>query len=176
MPISLTFFKSCNLITLGGTPQSMVPFVPYLELIGSSSTCRWLRCVIFIVTRTSLGTWVIGRSRAITLRYAWSFTNPANRDGKSNAFLHGCPSILFFCSILNRPHDGHRYSDEPFRALDESKTVCEEAKKQTFREIERQTPDCAGAKLVIASTALRAYRSGHRQALVRCCEAWEPVG
>ena len=33
-----------------------------------------------------------------------------------------------------------------------------------------------GAKLLIASTALRAYRNGHLGTLMRCCEAWKPIG
>ena len=45
-----------------------------------------------------------------------------------------------------------------------SKPIYEQAKKQTFRKIERKTPDCASAKLVIASTALRAHRNRHLKA------------
>ena len=33
-----------------------------------------------------------------------------------------------------------------------------------------------GAKLLIASTALRAYRNRHLGTLMHCCEAWGPVG
>ena len=33
-----------------------------------------------------------------------------------------------------------------------------------------------GAKLLTASSALRAYRNRHLGTLMRCCEAWEPVG
>ena len=43
-------------------------------------------------------------------------------------------------------------------------------------KFERKTPDCASAEVVIASTALRAYRNRHLKALIRYCEAWEPVG
>ena len=39
-----------------------------------------------------------------------------------------------------------------------------------------RTPDSLGAKLLTASTALRAYRNRHLGTLMRCCEAWEPVG
>ena len=39
----------------------------------------------------------------------------------------------------------------------------------------RKTPDSIGAKLLIASTALRAYRNRHLGTLMRCCEAWKPV-
>ena len=33
-----------------------------------------------------------------------------------------------------------------------------------------------GSKLLTASTALQAYRKRHLGTLMRCCEAWEPVG
>ena len=45
----------------------------------------------------------------------------------------------------------------------------------TKRELSRQTPNCIGAKLKIASTALRAYRNRHLGTLMRCCEVWKPV-
>ena len=45
----------------------------------------------------------------------------------------------------------------------------------TKRELTRQTPDCFGAKLLITSTALRAYRNRHLGTLMRCCEAWKPI-
>ena len=45
----------------------------------------------------------------------------------------------------------------------------------TKRELSMQTPDCIGAKLLITSTALRAYRNRHLGTLMRCCEAWKPV-
>ena len=32
-----------------------------------------------------------------------------------------------------------------------------------------------GAKLLIASTALRAYRNRHLGTAMRCCEAWKPI-
>ena len=45
----------------------------------------------------------------------------------------------------------------------------------TKRELSRKTPDCIGEKLLVASTALRAYRNRHLGTLMRCCEAWEPI-
>ena len=45
----------------------------------------------------------------------------------------------------------------------------------TKRELSRQTPDCIGAKLLITSTALRAYRNRHLGTLTRCREAWKPI-
>ena len=76
-----------------------------------------------------------------------------------------------FCSLLKQLHDDHRYSEDPFCAISEFKVICEQAKKQAFHELARKTPDSLGAKLVIASTALRAYRNRHLGALMRCCEA-----
>ena len=137
--ISRTFLNSQNLITPGGTHKSVASFVPYLELIGSLSTCRWTKCVTFTITHTFLRSWITGQFRAITQRCVWSFKNPIMRGDNSNAFLNGCPNN-HFCSFLKRVHDGHRYSDEPFRALDVFKTIGEQDKKQTFREIERKTP------------------------------------
>ena len=45
----------------------------------------------------------------------------------------------------------------------------------TKRELSRQTPDCIGAKLLITSTALRAYRIRHLGTHMRRCEAWKPI-
>ena len=61
-------------------------------------------------------------------------------------------------------------------ALADFKTILEKAKKQTVRELSRMTPDSVGAKLLIASTAVRAYRNRHLGTLMRCCEAWKPIG
>ena len=36
-------------------------------------------------------------------------------------------------------------------------------------------PDSIGAKLLIASTAVCAYRNRHLGTLMRCCEAWKPI-
>ena len=77
--------------------------------------------------------------------------------------------------MLKRLHDDHRYSADPLGALAEFNAVLEKANKQTVRELSRKTPDCIGRKLLIASTALRAYRNRHLGTLMRCCEAWKPV-
>ena len=89
---------------------------------------------------------------------------PDNQGRQIKRIPAWMPRHPVFRSFLKRLHDGHRYFDEFFRALDEFKTIYEQAKKQTFRDIERKTPDCASAKLVIASTALRAYRKRHLKA------------
>ena len=63
-----------------------------------------------------------------------------------------------FCSLLQRLHDDPRFSLDPFVALAEFKVLLEKAKRLTIRELSRKTPDSIGAKLLIASTALRPYR------------------
>ena len=73
-----------------------------------------------------------------------------------------------FCSILQQLHDDHRFSTDPFCALADFKVLLHKAKKMTKRELSRQTPDCIGAKLLITSTALRAYRNRHLGTLMRC--------
>ena len=63
-----------------------------------------------------------------------------------------------FCSILKRLHDGHQYSADPFGALADFKAIIEKAKRQTVRELSRKTPHSLEAKLLTASTALRALQ------------------
>ena len=80
-----------------------------------------------------------------------------------------------FCSILRQLRDHHRFFTDPFCALAKRKVLLSKAKKKTRRELSRQTPDCIGAKLLITSTALRAYRNRHLGTLMRYCEAWKLV-
>ena len=80
-----------------------------------------------------------------------------------------------FGSILQQLHDDHSFSPDPFCALVEFKVLLQKAKEVTTRELLKQTPDCIGAKLLITSTALRAFRNRHLGTLMRCCEAWKPV-
>ena len=47
--------------------------------------------------------------------------------------------------------------------------------KLTIRELSRKTPDSIGAKLLSASTALRACGNRHPGTLMRCSQAWKPV-
>ena len=46
-----------------------------------------------------------------------------------------------------------------FAPLKSSKLSVSKPKSKLFHELERKTPDSLGAKLVSASTALRAYRN-----------------
>ena len=66
-----------------------------------------------------------------------------------------------FCSILKQTSDDHQYPEDPFVALAAFKVILEKARKRTFHELLRKTPNCLGAKLLTASTALRAFRNRH---------------
>ena len=80
-----------------------------------------------------------------------------------------------FGSIVQQLHDDHSFSPDPFCALAEFKVFLHKAKEITTRELLKQTPDCIGAKLLITSTALCAFRNRHLGTLMRCCEAWKPI-
>ena len=80
-----------------------------------------------------------------------------------------------FSSILQQLRVDHRFSPDPFCALAEFKLLLHQAQKMTQRELSKQTPDCVGAKLLITSTALRAYRNRHLGTLMPCCKAWKPI-
>ena len=56
-----------------------------------------------------------------------------------------------------------------------SKFFLKRLRSRRFVNSHGKTPDSIGAKLFIASTALRAYRNRHLGTLMRCCEAWKPV-
>ena len=96
---------------------------------------------------------------------------PTNREQQGKRIQSWMSKHPVFYFILKRLHDDHRFSADPFCALAEFKTILEKGKKQTVRELSRKTPDSTGAKLFIASTALRAYRNRHLGTLMRCCEA-----
>ena len=81
-----------------------------------------------------------------------------------------------FCSNLKAPSDAHQFPADPFAALADFKVILENAGKQTHHELPRCIPGSLGAKLLIAATALRAYRNRHVGKLMHCFEAWEPVG
>ena len=66
-----------------------------------------------------------------------------------------------FSSFLKRPHDGHRYSADPFGALADFKTIIEKAKRQTVRELSREIPDSLGAKLFVVYPCLSSSSDDH---------------
>ena len=101
---------------------------------------------------------------------------PTNRGHQSKCIPSWVSKHPVFCSLLQQLHGDHNFSRDPFDALAEFKVRLQKAKKQTIRELSRKTPDSIGAKLLITSTALSAYRNRHLGTLMRCCEAWKPVG
>ena len=80
-----------------------------------------------------------------------------------------------FCSIVKRVNANYLSPADPFGALADFKIILQKARR-TVCELSRRTLGSLGAKLLTASTALRAYRNGHFGTLMRCCEAWDPVG
>ena len=98
---------------------------------------------------------------------------PRNRGHQSKRIPNWMSKHPVFCSLLQRRYDDHRFSTVLFGALAEFKVLLEKAKRLTIRELSRKTPDSIGAKLLLASTALRANRNRHLGTLMRCCEAWK---
>ena len=83
---------------------------------------------------------------------------------------------LVFSTLLKQISDNHQYTDEPFAAVADFKLIIEKARKRTRHELLRNAPGSPSAKLLIAATAMRAYRNRHLGTLMHCCAAWEPVG
>ena len=69
-------------------------------------------------------------------------------------------------ALLKRISDG-QYFDEPLAALADFKVIIEKGRKQTHQELLRNTSCSLGAKLLTASTALRAYRRMLRPMFLR---------
>ena len=99
---------------------------------------------------------------------------PTNSGHQSKRIPSWMSKHPMFGSFLQQLHNDHRFFPDPFCALAE-KVLLHEAKKITKRELSKQTPDCIGTKILITSTALRAYRNRHLGTLMRCCEAWKLV-
>ena len=139
------------------------------------STYGWGAWLSLLLPCLRERTWGIGPFRVITQQYVLSFKKPKTRGQSCKHIQSWMSKHPVFCSLLQRLHDDHRFSPDPFGAFAESKVLLQKAKKQTIRELSRKTPDSIGAKLVIASKALRAYRNRHLGTLMRCCEAWKPI-
>ena len=81
-----------------------------------------------------------------------------------------------FGSILSQLHDDHVYPSEAFSALADFNVLVCQAKARARSDLLRASPTTHGAKLLVAATAVRAYRNRHLSTLIRCCEVWELVG
>ena len=147
----------------------------YQGLIASLLTYLWLRRVIFNATPMSSRIWGTRPFRVITRRYVLSFISPQIGDSRANAFQVGCSNIPFSAPFCNDLTMTTLLLYRSFGALAEFKAILEKAKRLTIRELSRKTPDSSGAKLLIACTALRAYRHRHLGTLMRCCQGWKPI-
>ena len=96
---------------------------------------------------------------------------PTKRGHQSKRIPSWMSKHPIFCSIVERLHDDHRFSNDPFCALAEFRDILHQTKKIAQRELLKQTPACIGEKLLLTSTELRAYRNRHLGTLMRCCEA-----
>ena len=170
-----TSLRLPNLITREGTPQPLVSYVLFQGLFVFLSIYSWLKHQISIVTLMSLRN--LGKQTIPSDHAAVRLViqKPTNRGHQSKRIPSWMSKRPIFGSILQRLHDDHRFSTDPFCALAEFKVLLHKAKKMTRRELSRQTPDCIGAKLLIACIALRACRNRHLGTLMRCCEAWKLV-
>ena len=88
-------------------------------------------------------------------------------DTGANEFLAGCPKIPFSVPFYN--------GFTMITGFLLIRLVRSQNSKLTIRELSRKTPGSIGAKLLIASTALRACRNRHPGTLMRCSQAWKPV-
>ena len=120
-----------NLITREGTPQPLGPYVLCQGLIASL-TYLWLRRVIITATPMSLKT-----IRVITQQYVLSFKRPTPRGHLSKRIPSWMSKHPIFCSLLQRLHDDHRFSTDPFGVLAAFKVLLNKAKKMTSRELSR---------------------------------------
>ena len=174
-PYFLVFLRLLNLTTLGAIPSSLGLYAHCQGLIEFLSISLWLRRVTSIVIPMSLRTWRSGPLRVTTRLHVWLFRKPTIRGHQGKRIPSWMSKHPVFCSILKRLDDQHQYPVDPFGALADFKTILEKAKRQTDRELSRKTPHSLGAKLLTASTVLRAYRNRHLGTFMRCCEEWEPV-
>ena len=136
----------------------------------SMAEARDFHCSSHVVE--NLGNWTIPSDHAAVRLI---IQKPTNRGHQSKRIPSWMSKHPIFCSLLQQLHDDHSFSHDPFCALAEFKVLLNKAKKQTVRELSRKTPDSIGAKLLIASTALRAHRNRHLGTLMRCCEAWKLI-
>ena len=164
-----------NLITREGTLRLLVSHALFQGLIVSLSTYLWLKHEISIVLLMSLRT--SGRKIFLSDHTAVRLVilKPANRGHQNKRIPSWMSKHPKIGSILQQLQDDHRFSPDPFCALAKFKVLLHKAKKMTKLELSRQTPDCIGAKFLITSTALHAYRNRHLGTLMRCCDAWKPL-
>ena len=81
-----------------------------------------------------------------------------------------------FISANDDEHHHAVYDVDPFTALDQFKRkFAFRAYAKARQAVLTNTPITFGAKLLVACTALRAYRNGLTATAKQCCESWDPV-
>ena len=140
--IDLNFFKQS---TYGGSTRFSLLFSHVFENLGKNRTSPSHHAAVRLIIQ-----------------------KPTNRGHQSKRVPSWTSKHPAFCSLLQL-HDDHSFSPDPLGALAEFKALLNKAKKQTIRELSRKTPDSIGAKLLITSAALCAYRKKHLGTLMRCC-------
>ena len=80
-----------------------------------------------------------------------------------------------FITALDEEHRNKMYEENPFIALNQFKEVAFSASTKARKAMLTNTPTTQGAKLLVACTALRAYRNGLTNTIRQCCETWDPV-
>ena len=170
--LSPTSLRLLNLTTREGTPQPLATYGLCQGLVVSLSIqpmaeARDFHCSSHV--DENLGKKSLPSDHA-AVRLV--IQKPTSR-GHQNVFPAGCQNIPFLvlsCSNFMMTTDSLLTR---FVRWVNSKFFYTKAQKMTQRDLSRQTPDCIGAKLLITSTALRAYRNRHLGTLMRCCEAWK---
>ena len=117
-----------------------------------------------------------GPYRVTMQLYVSSYKSRLSGVTRANAFRVGYPNIPFSSQFWDSSATITNLLMTHSSRFADSKVILEKAGKRTVHELLRKTPSSPGAKLLTASTALRAYRNRHLGTLMHCCEAWEPVG
>ena len=154
-----TSLRLLNLITQGGTPQPLGLhalfqglIVFFINLLVAAARDFHCKSNVF----ENLGNRTIPSDHA-AVRLA--IQKPTNRGHQSKRIPSWISKHPVFCSLLQRLHDDHRFSSDPFGALAEFKVVLEKAKKLTIRELSRKTPD----SIVTMTTVFLLIRLVHLQ-------------
>ena len=122
-PCVIPFFRMSlrllNLITLEGTPVSLGSYALSQRVILSFLTCPWPMRETFTATSISSRVLEIGPSQVTTPRYVLSFKSHLIGDTRANVFRAGCRSVPLCVPFLQRLHDDHKCTHDPFCALAE---------------------------------------------------------
>ena len=134
----------------------MVQHVLFPELTGLFLIFLWPKHVISIYSTVSdnLGERSIPSDHVAVRVVAQKPTTRCDQVKRFPSWMSKHP--IFFEIFSNR--SAKTIGTEPFAALADFKLIIEKARKQTHQELLRNTPGSLGAKFLISSTTLQAYR------------------